>query len=445
MAIFTRFAPSPTGRLHVGNARTALANWLLARQAGGRFLLRLDDTDLARSDPALARGIELDLRWLGLDWDGFVRQSERTTVHEAGLAELRAAGLAYPCYETTAELEAKRRAARAAGRAPVYDRAALTLGPAERARLEAAGRTPHWRFRVPDGAIAWDDLIQGRKRFESAVLSDPVLRRADGTFTYIFASAADDAGLGNSHVIRGEDHVTNTAVQIALIEALGGTVPAFAHLPLIVDAEGRALSKRIGSLSLEKLRAEGVEPAALAGYLMALGTGEAPALGGLADLAARFDLGAFGRAPPRFDLDELRRVSAQVLHAMSFEEARSRLQDLGVAGIDQQFWEVVRPNLDRLDDVRDWWAICHEPLRPVVEEPAYLAEAAGLLPPGDLDQETAERWVQTLKERTGRKGRALFRPLRLALTAREHGPALPHLIPIIGRERVLGRLDGRTV
>ena len=445
MTTLTRFAPSPTGRLHVGNARTALANWLLARRSGGSFLLRLDDTDTARSDPVLAHAIEEDLRWLGLDWDAFVRQSERTAIYEAALGRLRAAGAAYPCYETAAELESRRAEARKAGRPPVYDRAALRLTPDELESLEAAGRKPHWRFRLREGATQWRDLIQGEKRFESAALSDPVVRRGDGTFTYLFASAVDDTALGVSDVVRGEDHVTNTAVQIALIEALGGPVPAFAHLPLLVDTAGHALSKRIGSLSLQAVREAGIEPAALAGYLMALGTGEAPPAAPLLELATRFDLGACGRAPPRFDRQALQRFSAQYVRTLPFDQARPRLDRLGLEQADRRFWDAVRPNLERFEDVRDWWTICHGTLTPVIEEPGYLAEAARLLPAGPLEEAVADGWLQALKERTGRKGKALFRPLRLALTAREHGPPLPHLIPIMGREKVSGRLQGLTV
>jgi len=445
MSIATRFAPSPSGLLHIGNARTALVNWLFARAHDGRFVLRLDDTDAERSGEALVRAIEEDLRWLGLVWDEAYRQSARLARYETAFERLAGAGRVYACYETPEELEAKRRAQRARGRPPVYDRAGRRLSAAERAAYEAEGRMPHWRFALDDGEVVWRDLIQGDKRFVGRRLSDPVIRRADGRPTYTFASAVDDLDLGITHVIRGEDHVTNTAVQIQIIETLGASVPAFAHLPLLVDPDGKNLSKRLGSLDLRGLREQGLEPMAINAVLATLGTGEAPRpVFRLQELVPGFDLENFGRAPPRFDPGLLERCNADLLHAMPFEVARPRLEALGVTEADERFWRAVRPNLDRFDDAMHWWAVCHAALAPVIEEPEYLREAAELLPEGALDEAAFAAWKNALEARTGRKGKALLRPLRLALTAREHGPALAHLLPIIGRERVRARLCGET-
>lgn len=443
MSVLTRFAPSPTGRLHVGNARTALIAWLFARHASGRFVLRIDDTDGERADAALVRAIEHDLRWLGIDWDEQVQQSARTRVYEAAFAQLERRGRVYPCYETADELAEKRRVLRAQGLPPVYDRAGRALGSADRHAYQAEGRSPHHRFALHDGDVAWSDLIQGEKRFHTRNLSDPVIRRADGTFTYPFASAVDDLEFAISDVIRGEDHVTNTAVQIALIEALAGAPPRFGHLPLLVDTAGQGLSKRLGSLTLEALRAKGIEPRAVAGFLAALGTSLAPRPDlGLAVLVQTFHLEAYGRAPPRFEEEALARFNADVLHALPFVEAQPRLEALGIGAVDRGFYEVIRPNLEHLSDLVTWWAICHRPLMPVIEDPEFLAEALDRLPAGPLDADAAARWLDDLKEATGRRGKALYRPLRLALSGREHGPPLAQLATLIGRTRVVARLRG---
>jgi glutamyl-tRNA synthetase len=445
VTILTRFAPSPTGRLHVGNARTALINWLFARAAGGRMLLRIDDTDRDRSDPTLVPVIDDYLRWLGLDWDLAVRQSERNDRYEEAFRALQEAGRVYACYETPEELAAKRTAARELGRPPVYDRAGRDLTAADRRALEAEGRRPHWRFSLPEEPIRFDDLIQLEKRFEPEALSDPVVRRADRSFIFLFASAVDDRAFAVSHVVRGEDHVSNTAVQIALMAALGGPIPLFAHLPLLVDESGSPLSKRLASLDLGTLRGCGIEPAALASYLAALGTSAAPRLiETSAELVDGFNIEAYGRSAPRFDPGALARHSTATLRNLSFAVVAPRLQALGLGAVDERFWAAVRANIERLDDVRRWWAICHEPLVPLIDDPAFLEDAATLLPAEPLDQDAAAAWLEAVRERTGRRGKNLFHPLRLALTAREHGPSLVHLLPILGRTRVLARLRGTS-
>lgn len=435
-----RFAPSPTGLLHVGNARVALINWLFARQAGGTFLLRLDDTDSERSTAAFAQGIEEDLRWLGLVWDDYATQSGRGDRYEAAAATLTAAGRLYPCYETAEELSLKRKAAMQAGRAPVYDRAGLRLSEAERARLEAQGRRPHWRFALVHEAIAWDDMVRGPVAFEGANLSDPVLLREDGRPLYTLSSVVDDFELGISHVLRGEDHVSNTAVQIQLAQALGGSVPLFAHLPLLVDARGQGLSKRLGSLSLQSLRDEGLEAMTVNSYLARLGTPDPiePHLI-LDELVATFDISRFGRAAPRFDPEELHRLNARLLHITPYEAVRERLPK----GVDAPLWDIVRANVTTVAEAVDWHRICHGPVTPVIEDADLAAAAADLLPPEPWDGKTWKSWTEAVKGRTGRTGKRLFHPLRLALTGLERGPELRDLLPLIGRARALARLRGQ--
>lgn len=437
-AVNLRFAPSPTGLLHVGNARVALVNWLFARQRGGRFLLRLDDTDSERSAPAFADAIERDLRWMGLEWDGKARQSDRLARYAAVAEELKTAGRLYPCYETPEELSLKRKAQRAAGRPPRYDRAALHLGEAERQALEAQGRRPHWRFRLEDRDVVWQDLVRGEQHFAALHLSDPVLLREDGRPLYTFTSVVDDADFAITQVIRGEDHVANTAVQIQLFEALGAPLPAFAHLPLLVDAQGQGLSKRLGSLSLAQLREAGLEAMALNSYLARLGTSDAIELRlSLEELARELDLSHTGRAQPRFDEAELWLLNAKLLHQLPFAAVAGRLP-----GLDEALWLAVRGNLTRMGEAADWLTVRDGPLSPVIEEPAFLAAAAELLPPEPWDVGTWRLWTEAVKAATGRKGRALFHPLRLALTARESGPEMASLLPLIGRGRVCRRLLG---
>lgn len=448
MTVAVRFAPSPTGRLHVGNVRLALVNWLLARARGGSFMLRLDDTDAERSTEEFARGIERDLLWLGLGWDRFARQGGRLGRYAEAVEALRAAGRVYPAYETPDELERARKARLERGRPPVYDRAALRLSDEDRRRLESEGRRPHWRFRLDDRPVAWDDLVRGAQRFRGGDLSDPVVVREDGRPLYTLCSVVDDLDFGITHVVRGEDHVANTAVQIQIFEALGGPegrgVPAFAHLPLLTDAAGQGLSKRLGSLGIEALREEGIEPMALASLLAKLGTSDPiEPRSTLDELAREFDLAKVSRATPKFDSDELTRLNARLLHAMPFETARPRLDALGLAGADAAFWEAVRPNIARLDEARDWWQIAREPIDPVVEDPAFTAAAAALLPPEPWDEGTWGAWVEAVRQATGRKGKALFLPLRLALTGREHGPELRVLLPLLRHGRASERLAGR--
>jgi len=442
-----RFAPSPTGLLQVGNARIALVNWLFARRHGGVFLLRIDDTDEARSRETYVAAIEADLRWLGLAWDESERQSARMDRYDVAAEALRAAGRLYPCYETAEELEAKRRLQAASGKPPVYDRAALRLSEAERRRLEdEEGRRPHWRFKLEAGTVAWDDLVRGDQAFQAGSLSDPVLIRADGRPLYTLTSVVDDIELGVTHVIRGEDHVANTAAQVQLFQALDGAVPGFAHLPLLTDTEGRKLSKREADLSLQALReGDGIEPMALNSYLAKLGTPDPIEVRpDLESLVAEFNIARFSRATPKFDKAELQRLNARLLHELPFAAVRDRLAALGFDAVDEGFWLAVRGNIERLADVGDWHAVCTQPVEPVVadDDVGFLATAAELLPPEPWDGETWNAWTDSLKRETGRKGARLFKPLRKALTGRDHGPELKDLLPWIGRTRAAARLRG---
>jgi glutamyl-tRNA synthetase len=444
MKTTVRFAPSPTGRLHAGNIRTALFNFLFARKTGGSFILRLDDTDTERSTREFARGIEEDLRWLGIEWTKEVRQSERFALYAAAVEQLKASGRLYPAYETPEELEVKRKRQLARGKPPVYDRAALKLTAEERGKLEEEGRKPHWRFLLEQRDVVWDDLVRGRQHVDAASLSDPVLVRADGTYLYTLPSVVDDIDLGITHVIRGEDHVANTAPQIQLFEALGAKSPAFGHHNLLVSADGQALSKRDRSLAIEGLRAEGIEPLAVVSYAAVLGTSDPIAPhASLDEIVPGFDFAKLSRAPARFDPHELRLLNAKLLHMLPFNAVADRLRAMGVAGGDE-FWEAVRGNLAVLADAKIWWEVVSGQLQPVIEDAKLCREAAALLPLEPWDGETWSAWSSAVKQATGAKGKALFAPLRLALTGREHGPELKQLLPLIGRTRAAARLEGKT-
>ncbi|MGK7869165.1 glutamate--tRNA ligase [Falsiroseomonas sp. E2-1-a20] len=435
-----RFAPSPTGLLHVGNARIAIANWCLARHRGGRFLLRLDDTDTARSRAEFAQAIEEDLRWLGLDWDELIRQSDRLELYAAAAARLKASGHLYPCLETEEELAFKREQRIRQGKPPLYDRAALRMTADQLSRAEANGKSPHWRFKLSAGHVEWQDGVLGRRSVKLPSLSDPVLIRADGSFLYTFTSVVDDLETGITDVVRGEDHVTNTGIQVDIFKALGGNPDRlrFAHLPLLTDADGGPLSKRTGSVGLRQLRRDGVEPAALVGYLAALGTSADPVPAMPADLVAGFDLGRVSKSSARFDTKQLLGLNRRWLHALPFEAVRDRLPDAA----DETFWLTVRGNLDLLREARDWWEVVSGDILPQADaaDAELLRQAADTLPPEPWDEATWPAWTATLAAASGRKGRALFLPLRLALTGEGHGPDLKTFLPLIGRDRALRRL-----
>ncbi|PVX28231.1 glutamate--tRNA ligase [Sphingomonas pokkalii] len=441
MTVITRFAPSPTGTLHVGNLRTALHNWLFARRHGGRFLLRIDDTDGARSEERFVEAIRADLAWMGLTPDAEERQSARFDRYEARLAQLVADGRVYPAYETAQELELKRKVLLGRGLPPVYDRAALALSDADRAALEAEGLRPHWRFKLDhEAAIAWDDLVRGPQRFEAKLLSDPVVRRADGSWLYLLPSVIDDIDMGVTHVVRGEDHVSNTATQIQMFDALSGAVPAFAHEALLTGAEGK-LSKRLGSLGIDHFRAAGIEPEALIALLARLGTSDpVEPFADPAPLVAAFDFARFGRAPARFDEAELAQLNARIVHQLGHDRVADRLP----AGIDATGWEAIRPNLNTVAEAADWWAVVEGPISapPVADEDrSFLGQARTVAETLDWSADPWRALTDALKATTDRKGKALFLPLRRALTGRDHGPDMAALLPLIGKDRALARLE----
>lgn len=439
-----RFAPSPTGKLHVGNIRAALTNYLFARKTGGKFLLRLDDTDTERSTEENARAIEVDLAWLGIKHDLFDKQSARTASYEAAAEKLRAAGRLYPAYETADELDRRRKRQLAQHKPPVYDRAALNLTPEQRAELEAKGRKPHWRFKLSGKNVEFNDLIRGPVHIETASLSDPVLIREDGRFLYTLPSVVDDIDFKISHIIRGEDHVTNTGVQVEIFEALGAPIPEFAHFSMLVGAGGEALSKRLGALSIEGLRADGIEPMAINSLLAKLGTSDpVVARTTLDELIADFDVAKFSRAPAHFDPADLKTLNHKLLHTMPFDKVASDLSRLGVGG-GAAFWEAVRDNIELLNDARSWWKVVEGPLDPVIEDKALAENARALLPAGPFTDTTWNEWTAAVSAKTGAKGKALFRPLRLALTGQPHGPEMRKLLPLIGPERAAKRLAGQA-
>ncbi|MFS0772910.1 glutamate--tRNA ligase [Sphingomonas sp. 1P08PE] len=438
--ITTRFAPSPTGRLHVGNIRAALHNWLWAQKGGGRFVLRIDDTDAERSEERFVDAIRHDLDWLGLAPDAVFRQSERFALYQRRFDQLVADGRLYPAWESAQELDLKRKVLLGRGLPPVYDRAALSLSDAQRAALAAEGVGPHWRFRLDhDAPLAWDDLIRGPQSFDPATMSDPVVRRADGSWLYMLPSAIDDIDLAITHVVRGEDHVSNTALQLQMFAAMGASPPAFAHTALLTGAEGK-LSKRLGSLGVDHFRDIGIEPAAVRALLARIGTSDpVEPLVDAGALVAGFDFARFGRAPARFDEAELAQLNARILHLLPHAAVADRLP----AGMGPAEWAAVRPNLSTVADAASWWQVIEGPVAapaPAADDVAYLAQAADAAAAIDW---TADPWhalTTALKERTGRKGKPLFLPLRRALTGLDHGPDMAALLPLIGRERALERL-----
>ena len=441
MSVKVRFAPSPTGKLHVGNVRTALVNWMFAKGQGGSFVLRIDDTDLARSTPEFEQGIEDDLSWLGLVWDERHNQSKRFDRYEEAAARLKASGRLYACYDTSEELDRRRKVQLSRGLPPIYDRAGLALTDAEKAAYEAEGRKPHWRFRLNGSRVAWEDLSRGHAEVDTASMSDPVLIREDGLFLYTLPSVVDDIDMAISHVIRGEDHVTNTGAQIEIFEALGGPTPAFAHMPLLVGEDGQALSKRLGSLSIAEMRDQGYEPIAITSHLGRIGTSDPLEVGdSIEALGASFAFTKMGRSPARYDTADLDRLNAQALHAMSYDVARPRLAALD-ADLGEVFWNGVRGNLQKFADVTEMVTIVRGPVTPTIEDPAFAQAALAALPE-TIDETLWPVWTAAVKEATGAKGKALFMPLRLMITGQAHGPDMATLAPMIGRERIVKRLMG---
>jgi glutamyl-tRNA synthetase len=433
-----RFAPSPTGRIHIGNARTAILNWLLAQKTGGQFILRYDDTDTTRSKTEYAESIAVDLDWLGIKPDRIEHQSKRLKKYNAATEILKASGRLYPCYETSDELDRKRKRLQARHLPPVYDRAALKLTGEDRAKLEAEGRKPHWRFKLDHTRVEWNDLIRGPAHIDTASQSDPVLVREDGTCLYTFSSVVDDIEFGITHVIRGEDHVVNAAIQMEVTKALGGAAPSYGHHSLLIGADGQGLSKRLGSLSITAMREDGLEAMAVVSHAALLGTSDAiHPCADYKELIEGFDLSKLSRAPGRFDEAELRGLNAKLLHMLPWEAAKDRL---GYGS--EAFWLAVRGNLEKLSDAKIWHGIIIGKVTPVVggEDREFVSASAKNLPAEPWDSTTWKTWTDALKTSSGRKGKQLFMPLRLALTGLDHGPELAALLPLLGRETVIERL-----
>ncbi len=437
----TRFAPSPTGYLHIGNLRTALFNYMIARKAGGTFILRIDDTDQERSKPEYEAGIKEDLTWLGLNWDRLERQSNRLARYEAAADKLRADGRLYECFETPTELDLKRKKQLNMGRPPVYDRSALALSDAEKEKLRAERGPGHWRFKLDHERIEWTDGILGPLSIDAASVSDPVLIRGDGQFLYTLASVCDDIDHGITNVVRGSDHVTNTATQIQIITALGGALPEFAHHSLLTGPQGEALSKRLGTLSLRDLRARGVEPMALLSLMARLGSSDPVELRtSMDELIEGFEISHFGSAPTKFDEGDLFPLTAHFLQGLSFAEVADKVAALGVPdGLAEQFWRVVRDNITVLGDMAQWWELFRDGATPLVddEDREFVEQAFSLLGEPPYDETTWATWTAAVKEKTGRKGRGLFMPLRRAVTGRERGPEMAEVMALLQKKPAL--------
>ena len=439
----TRFAPSPTGMLHIGNARTALITWLFARNAGGEFLLRIDDTDQERSKEEYEHAIEDSLQWLGMDWDEKANQKNRMSIYEEKIEQLKTSGRLYPCYETPDELALKRKSQLSRGKPPIYDRGALDLTDEQKQDFQAKGRAPHWRFKMLHAPIIWQDLIRGEVKFNGIDISDPVVLREDGSPLYHLCSVIDDIDFGITHVTRGEDHVSNTAAHVQMFEALGAKPPIFAHLPLISDAEGGKLSKRLGSISVPEIRdTEGFEPMAINSLLARIGTSDpVEPFASITSLIESFDFSKFSRGTPKLDPEDLLRLNAKLLHAMPYDSVTQALPDMGLRDIDEDFWNAVRPNLNRLNDIKEWFDTARGDITPIIEDQAFIAQALELLPNAPWDETTWQTWTSDLKEKTGAKGKALFMPLRLALTGMSHGPDMSDMLVLIGRGKAVQRLS----
>ena len=438
-----RFAPSPTGWLHVGNARTALMNYLFAKSQGGRFMLRIDDTDRERSKDEFEIGLKHDLQWLGLEWDLLEKQSERFDRYEHAKLKLIADGRLYPCYETAEELEVKRKMLIGRGLPPVYDRGALADTDEKRAAYEAEGRKPHYRFKLNHAPIVWDDMVRGRVEFQGANLSDPVLLREDGTVLFTLATSVDDGEHGITHIIRGEDHVSNTAIQVQIMEALGQPVPIFGHMALLKMKEGK-ISKRAGGGDVKSLRENGVFPLVLTSYLARIGTSDAIDLAGsLAELSEQFAISKLGRSMANYDPQEVERLNQKILHQMPFAEVKPMLEKRGII-VDENFWEQIKPNLTTIDDTQEWWDVISQPITPKIDDAEFTNKAATLLPTGEWNESSWDVFVAAVKEATARKGKELFMPLRLALTGMEHGPEMKTVFALLGRDRAEKRLKGEV-
>ncbi|MGB1361067.1 MAG: glutamate--tRNA ligase [Alphaproteobacteria bacterium] len=433
-----RFAPSPTGKLHIGNARIALFNYLIAQKNGGQFILRLDDTDQERSTDEYADGIINDLSWLGINYDYTFKQSDRMDRYAKVLDELKAMGRVYPCYETAEELSLKRKTQISSGKPPVYDRASLNLSDAEKAEKEAQGIKPHWRFLLNDEPMAWNDLSRGETKFESQHLSDPVLVREDGRPLFTLTTIVDDIDEKITHIIRGDDHATNTAVQVQIFKALGDHMPQFGHLPLISGKDGDKMSKRLGTGAIENLRDEGIEPITILSALSRLGTNiMSDGTDTMAQLIADFDMNNYSRSMPKFDVEELEGLNAKFINNMNFDDVKDKLPST----ISNELWNVISGNISKLNEAETWLNVITGDVETVIEDAGFIKTALSLLPDGEIGDDTWKTWTSLVKDETGKKGKELFMPLRLAITGQSHGPEMGLMLPLIGRDKVIKRLS----
>jgi glutamyl-tRNA synthetase len=438
--VITRFAPSPTGYLHVGNARTAIINYLYAKKHNGKFILRIDDTDTARNKEEYKAAIIQDLKWLGLDWDFTFNQSGRMERYKQAMEELIAKGRLYACFETPEELEIKRKLQLSRGQPPIYDRAGLKLTPEQKQAYLAAGRTPHYRFLISDAVVSWQDMVKGQITYQGENLGDPVIIRADGSMTYMLCSTVDDIDYNITHVIRGEDHVSNTAIQSQMFEAFGANPPVFGHLSL-VKSKDEKISKRAGGFEIASLREEQhLEPMAINSFFSLIGSSnQLHPCEKMTDLIREFDIGSYSKSPTTYVPEELEQINQKLVINYEFQDVREKLEELGISGINEQFWLAVRPNLSKIIEIKDWWEICHNPQKASGLDHDFLKVAADNLPPR-INNQTWKEWTASLSTLTGKKGKELFMPLRLALTGKPSGPELKDLLPLLSRQEILSRL-----
>ncbi|MDG1768992.1 MAG: glutamate--tRNA ligase [Yoonia sp.] len=429
----TRFAPSPTGYLHIGNLRAALFNYAIARQNGGTFVLRIDDTDQERSKDEYIQGIKDDLTWLGLTWDRVEHQSARMDMYLDAKQKLIDMGRLYECFETPIELDLKRKKQLNMGKPPVYDRAALDLSEAEKDALRAE-RGSHWRFKLDHARIEWDDEIVGTISIDAASVSDPVLFKNDGQILYTLASVVDDTEMGMTNVVRGSDHITNTATQIQIMQALGGTIPRFAHHSLLTGPQGEALSKRLGTLALRDLRAQGVAPQAILSLMARLGSSDPVELRAtVQEIVDGFDISKFGSAPTKFDADDLGPLTARYLATLTADDVAETLANVP-AEQRPAFWAAIKGNINSLEDVAGWWTFFQKgPSAPLIadEDREFVAQAFDMLGNPPYADDTWSTWTSAVKEATGRKGKGLFMPLRKAVTGLERGPEMADVMPLL--------------
>lgn len=441
--VITRFAPSPTGMLHVGNARTALINYLLAKKLSGKFLLRIDDTDKERSKQEFKDKIIQDLSWLGFEWYDIFYQSDRLEKYEAVKNKLVESGRLYPCYETQAELEIKRKLQLSSGRPPIYDRAALKLSEEEKKKFEQEGRKPHYRFFVEDKPIIWNDMVRGRLSYEGKHMSDPILVREDGSMTYMICSTLDDAEYQITHIIRGEDHVSNTAIQLQLFEAMGFDKPEFGHLSLVKSVDDK-ISKRKGGFEIASLRDEmSMEPMAINSFFSFVGT-SSPVVykNNMQELVDNFDIHKFSKSPTTYMPEELTRLNHKMVSMMDYSEIKTHLAELGADYVTEEFWLAVRGNIDNASDVISWWKVCNEmPEKSNEIDSAFAKISLESLPEGDINQDSWKIWTNSIKESTGLSGKNLFMPLRIILTGLKHGPEMGILLPLLGQDSIIQRLQ----